>query len=83
MPDCTQSVAFQMRSSFESEDFCHGKAKICTEYEAISKIFNVAGAKICLSKPYAIIDSKSNYGGALTSATNKNSRSMRKSVIRK
>ena len=29
MPDCTQSVAFQMRSSFERIDFCLGEAKIC------------------------------------------------------
>ena len=29
MPDCTQSIAFQMQSSFESADFCHSKAKIC------------------------------------------------------
>ncbi len=52
MPDCTQPIVLQMRSSFEREDFRHGKAIICTEYEAISKIFNVAVAEICLSKPY-------------------------------
>ena len=27
--DCTQSVVFQMQSSFEREDFSHGKARIC------------------------------------------------------
>ncbi len=43
-----------MLRSFERADFCHSKAKICTEYEAISKIFNDAVAEICLSKPYGV-----------------------------
>ncbi len=43
-----------MLRSFESADFCHSKAKICTEYGVISKIFNDAVAEICLSKPYGV-----------------------------
>ena len=51
----THIRAFQMRSSFESGDFRHSKAKICTEYEAISKIFNEAVAERYLSKPYGLL----------------------------
>ena len=43
-----------MLRSFERADFCHSKAKICTEYEVISKIFNADVAEICLSKPYEV-----------------------------
>ncbi len=43
-----------MFRSFGRADFCHSKAKICTEYEAISKIFNDAVTEICLSKPYEV-----------------------------
>ena len=48
-------LAFQMRSSFEGEDFRSVKAKICRNTLCISKIFNADGAEISPSKPYLLL----------------------------
>ncbi len=43
--DCTQSVAFQVRSGFEGEDFRHGKAKICRNTRLFQGFSTQAGQK--------------------------------------